>query len=123
MVFVGDIPEGLCVLHDCDVPSCVNPEHLFAGTKMDNYLDMIEKGRQRYDTEAGKRWVEENPDKLVRGEASPQAKLTEEKVREMRRLYNPKKRNVSALARQFGVEWKTVNRVVRRLSWKHVSDT
>src|SRR3990167_3103684 len=44
--FCNPIPKGLHVLHRCDIPSCINPKHLFIGTPLDNQRDCIRKGRR-----------------------------------------------------------------------------
>lgn len=46
LLYKGDIPNGMDVLHKCDMPMCVNPAHLFLGTQVDNNLDRDRKGRQ-----------------------------------------------------------------------------
>ena len=45
IIHKGDVPEGMVVMHSCDTPLCVNPDHLSAGTYSDNQMDAVSKGR------------------------------------------------------------------------------
>lgn len=67
-------PSALCVLHRCDTPACVRPEHLFEGTKRDNSRDMVAKGRQKHGPCIGNA-----------GLGNSSAKVTPDMAREMRR--------------------------------------
>ena len=97
---VGDIPDGMWVLHRCDNRSCVNPAHLFLGTRQDNIDDMWMKGRA-------------NP-RL--GELGCNAKLTEAEalaIRDDPRLQED-------IAREYGIAQTTVSSIKLKKSWKHV---
>lgn len=69
----GTIPDGKCVLHKCDVPNCVNPDHLFLGTKADNTQDMMAKNRHKFTNHYG--------------ESSGTSKLSKAQVTEIRKLF------------------------------------
>jgi hypothetical protein len=101
----GTIPDGLSACHRCDNRQCCNPHHLFLGTQQDNLRDMHEKGRRG--------------DTRVCGAAHGNAKLTDDDIREIRRLRDA---GVSGpiVARQFGLNRSTVNDIARRATWKHV---
>lgn len=99
VVHFGRIPDGLLVCHRCDVPKCVNPDHLFLGTPKDNALDMVAKGRS------------------LHGEAAFKAKLTAEIALKCRRLYRSGAATTYALGAQFGVTKSVMRYLLIGKSW------
>ena len=105
MAFVlarGVVPEGE-VMHKCNNPKCINPEHLVEGSHAENMQYMHECGRHE----------------AVRGEANKSAKLTIEQVREARALYRAGT-SAGKIARRFGVSQVAAWKMVTNKSWRHV---
>lgn len=110
----GETPgDNLCVLHRCDNPPCIRPHHFFSGTQADNMHDMAQKGRSVNP-------VRENPALALRGEASPNSKLSDDRVREIRERYAAGGESVYSLAADYGVGKSTIHIVVTRKTWAHV---
>jgi hypothetical protein len=94
----GVIPDGLYVLHKCDNPPCVNPAHLFLGTKGENCTDRSMKGRDAF------------------GVANGLAKLTDDKVRCIR----SDARSTTQIAKDYGVSRACIYAVKELQTWRHV---
>jgi len=102
---IGQIPEGMCVLHKCDNPGCVNPAHLWLGTIADNNADMTNKGRRVSTPQLG--------------EAHWHARLTTEDVIAIRQEYAsgiPQ----GTIAQKYGVGRNNISMIVTRSNWRHV---
>ena len=99
----GDIPQGLCVLHHCDNPLCVNPAHLFLGNLEDNALDAVNKGRMF-------------PVWNMKGEGSGNAKLTWKLVRSIRQRYASGETQ-AAIANSIGTDRSNVSCIVNMKTW------
>lgn len=99
-LFKGPIPEGLYVLHSCDNPLCVNPDHLFLGTNEDNMADMVKKGRAA----------------RMAGEKHGMSKLTAQDVTRILR----DNRKQKEIAKDYAVTQSLISHVKCRKGWKHI---
>lgn len=94
-IHFGPVPDGLCVLHKCNNPTCVFPGHLFIGTRADN---------NRHAAECGIK---------PRGQAHWKSKLTEEQVKAIREMQG----SCSEIAKVFGVRKDTIVAIKNRINW------
>ena len=97
-LYRGPIPDGKLVLHMCDVPSCVNPAHLYIGTWADNVRDCLERKRHKGYLAGEKHW---------------KAKLTREDVNRIR----SDTRSQAAIGRDYGVSQEQISRIKRMEQW------
>jgi hypothetical protein len=100
----GPIPEGLCVLHHCDNPRCVNVDHLWLGTKLDNARDRDAKKRRI----------------ALRGEQHGRAKLQPNQIHEIR-ILAANGHSPYGIAKNYGINSKTARDIIERKLWRHIT--
>lgn len=96
------VPDGMLVMHSCDRPRCVNPEHLKLGTHADNQADKVAKGRQ------------------AKGEKNGRAVLRRGDVVDILER-DRRGQAMGPIAREYGVDRMTVRKIIRGVTWKEVS--
>lgn len=105
-VAFGPIPQGMSVLHKCDNPGCINPDHLRLGTQADNNADMRAKGRSSDGRARPKVW----------GERNGHARHTEKLMLAVKRADG----TYAEIARIYGVSETSVGYVKRGIQWSHL---
>lgn len=102
----GPIPDGFYVLHHCDNRPCVNPDHLYVGTALDNSRDMDRRSRRAV------------------GSRNGYSKLTEWDVRDIREMWanDTCTLTMTEIARGYKVHQSTIGCVLNGTTWAHVDD-
>ena len=99
IIHFGPIPKGMCVCHRCDNPKCVNPQHLFLGSRLDNNLDRTAK------------------DRTFKGSQVTKSKLLEHQILEIRQSTE----SVKSLAKKYKVSGSTIYAIRNRTNWRHIN--
>jgi len=108
ILWKGEIPKGMWVLHKCDVPLCVNPDHLYVGSCRQNVKDALDRGLFP---------VGPNPKKGNPCERNGNHKLTEKEVKSLRAEYIPYKMGAHRLAKKYNISKRQVLRIIKGESW------
>lgn len=97
----GEIPAGMCVMHSCDRPACVNPEHLSLGTPLDNAEDRERKGRGNQ----------------PKGARNSRSILVESQVREIR-VVHAGGVSIASLSRLLAISEEHIRSIVKGRTWR-----
>ncbi len=99
-------PDRKIIMHSCDNPPCCNPAHLSNGTNTDNVRDCVRKGRHKGTGPIG--------------ENAGRAKLTDDKVRDIRQRYARGGISMQQLGEMYGVTNQSIFAIIHRRTWRHV---
>lgn len=105
-VWNGAIPIGKIIMHTCDCPPCINPQHLKIGTDLENSQDMYRKKRSKH----------------FSGQENKNSKLTNNIVSKIKNEIknNPYYGQLADLAREHKISYSVIKKIKRGENWKHI---
>lgn len=124
IIHYGYIPQGMHILHHCDNPPCVNPEHLELGTAKDNMRHREERGRGKGFLNIKKAHrLFYTRTKLHKGVGNPNSKLNDNdisNIRLLRQISKPLKFTIKELSELYKISPSQIGRIVCNQQWKHL---